>query len=193
MHNEFRCRPFFLEVVFLPLYFFFTPWYSSTVLVVMVVFVLVESADCTQVAVVVTVLHALQAGKQHIAPTKTSAISSMLSSSALGDLDVKCFIFVISFNKVNKRFDILQCKGTDEYASLRVFRACPHVNAYSLAVGHFVDERHELLEAWRPSESERIGAFGYEVVGILQRRKLKYPVWSEGEGKRPVNGTIGHW
>jgi len=88
----------------------------------MVVFVLVESADWTQVAVVVTVLHALQAGKQHAAPTKTSVMSSMLSSSALGDLDVKCFIFVISFNKVNKRFDILQCKGTDEYASFRVFR-----------------------------------------------------------------------
>ena len=151
----------------------------------MVVFVLAESADCTQVAVVVTVLHALQAGKQHIVPTKTSAMSSMLSSS---DLDKKCFIFVISFNKVNKRFDILQCKGTDEYASLRVFRSCPHVNAYSLAVGYFVDERHELLEAWRPCKSERIGALWDEVVGILQRRKDKWPLLIEWEGYLTIHG-----
>ena len=40
--------------------YFFFPWYSSTVLVEMVVVVLRESADWMQVAVVVTVRQALQ-------------------------------------------------------------------------------------------------------------------------------------
>ena len=44
----------------LRLYFFLAPWYSSTVLVEMVVVVLRESADWMQVAVVVTVRQALQ-------------------------------------------------------------------------------------------------------------------------------------
>ena len=57
-------------------YFLLTPWYSSTVFVVMVVAFLVESATCVYVAVVEIVRQALQlvipsATAQHVSNANT--------------------------------------------------------------------------------------------------------------------------
>ncbi len=52
-------------------YFFFTPWYSSTVFVVMVVVTWDVSLACIYVAVVLIVRHALQL----VMPTATQTIA----------------------------------------------------------------------------------------------------------------------
>ena len=83
-------------------YFFFTPVYSSTVLVVMVVEPLVVSADCTYVAVVVYTLTALQLQN----PSAIPVASDSPISRALSDGDNDFFIFVIMFYIVKHDVEI---------------------------------------------------------------------------------------
>ena len=70
--------------------YFFTPWYSSTVLVEMVVVVLAESADWTQVAVVEIVRQALQ------------EVAQNMTLSRINNADRNFLILYVVFKKVQQ-------------------------------------------------------------------------------------------
>jgi len=78
------------------------------------------------------------------------------------------FIFVVLFDKVNKRFDILQCERMNQYASFGVlgYRAAMDPDAFP--IGYVVDERHEFLEARRVGQQERIDTGGDDEIRVFE-------------------------
>ena len=129
------------------------PWYSSTVLVEMVVVTLVVSFCCTQVAVVVTVRQALQ---------DTRAVERL----SINNANRKIFFIFSVF--IDLTLDGRECVGGDEYASGGVLGYGAHMDADTGAFGYVTYLGHELFEARRPRAAEGVRACRDDVVGILE-------------------------
>ena len=96
-------------------------------------------------------------------------MSTTTCFQSVDDLDSELIFGIPFFTLVKQSFDIVECFSGDEYAALRVFRLCAHVDAYSFAFRHFVNEGHLLSEPRRPCEAERICSGRDEEVSVFER------------------------
>ena len=134
------------------------------------VLTLAESADCTHVAVVVTVRQALQL------QTPTAKALSVSNTN-------KSFFFIPVFDSVDKYFDVFECLEVDEYAAGTMFRLGTKVDADAFSVGYVAYLGHEFSELRRPSEAERIRALRDEEVSVLESWIGQRGFRVEGQGK----------